>query len=115
MTRLALLATLALLLVPSASSAATRTCGQIARVGETSTELVTVRADGVRCSVARRVLVRHTLGKSSKGWECHSAGSEAEGKRGSRRATYRPASSHGCGSIAFQPNSDDGAAGIRAR
>src|SRR4051794_24444957 len=116
MTRFALAATLALLLlVPSASSAATRTCGQIARVGEAGTELVTVKALGVRCAVARRVLVRHTLGRTSKGWECHSAGSEAECERGSQRATYRHAWSRGCGSVAFQPNTDDGAGGIRAR
>jgi hypothetical protein len=114
-TRFALVAALALLALPSTSSAATRGCGQIARVGETDTELVTVRASGVRCTVARRVLVRHTLGKSSKGWECHSAGSEAECERGSQRASYRPASSRSCGSVAFQPNTDDGAGGIRAR
>jgi hypothetical protein len=115
-TRLALLiAALAVLALPSASSAATRTCGQIARAGEQTTELVTVRATGVRCAFARRVLVRHTLGKTTRGWECHSAGPEAECERGDQKASYRLASSRDCGSIAFEPNTDDGVGGIRAK
>jgi hypothetical protein len=99
----------------AAAPAHARTCGQIARIGEAGTELVTVHATRVRCAVARRVLERHTRGKASTGWKCSSAGSEAVCTRGRKRASYGPASSHGCSPVAFQPNSDDGAGGIRAR
>src|SRR4051812_3390459 len=100
---------------PPTASAATKRCGDIARIGEAGTEIVAVKADGVGCKRARRVLERHTLGRSTAGWTCNSAGSEAVCTRGGATARYGPAKSRGCGSIGFTPNSDDGAGDIRAR
>jgi hypothetical protein len=107
----------ALLLIaafPAAASAAKR-CGDIARVGEAGTEIVKVSAAHVGCATARRVLVRHTLGRSTSGWSCNSAGSEAVCTRGRAVARYRHARSRGCGSIGFEPQSDNVAGRIRAR
>jgi hypothetical protein len=101
--------------LPATASAAPKRCGDIARIGEGGTEIAAVKADGVGCKRARHVLVRHTLGRSTAGWTCNSAGSEAVCTRGGAVARYGPARSRGCGSIAFTPNSDDGAGDIRAR
>jgi hypothetical protein len=103
--------------VPAApSSAATRSCGEIARQGENRIELETVRATGVGCRTARFVLTRHTRGRTTAGWQCNSAGNEARCTRGQQVASYREASRvRRCGRVGFAPQSDSGAFGIAAK
>lgn len=111
----ALLASAVLGVAPAGAGTPGKRCGHIARVGEAATEIASVRAAGVHCAVARRVLERHTVGRTTRGWECHSAGTEGSCTRGGRTASYRAAKSRGCGSIAFQRNTENGAGSIRAR
>jgi hypothetical protein len=98
------------------ASAAVTSCGEIARAGERGTRILSVSADGVNCARARQVAVRNTLGKETRGWECISAGpSEGGCTSGNKSIGYAKVRSRDCGNIAFQPNTDFGVAGIRAR
>jgi hypothetical protein len=116
MARLAALTFALLALTAAEASAAVAQCGDIARAGERGTRILGVSADGVNCSRARQVAVRHTLGKETRGWECIAANrSEAGCTRGDKSIGYARVRSRSCGSIAFQPNTDFGVAGIRAR
>ena len=100
----------------STASAATRSCGEIARQGENRIELETVRAIDVGCRRARLVLIRHTRGRTTEGWRCNSAGNEARCTRGQQVASYREASRvRRCGNVGFVPQSDSGAFGIAAK
>jgi hypothetical protein len=113
--RLTALTLVLLGLTAADASAAVRPCGDIARVGENGTEIASVSAEGVNCARARQVAVRHTLGKETRRWECISAGSEGGCTRGDKSIGYRRARSRNCGNVAFEPQTDSGAAGIRAR
>jgi len=101
-------------LLAGPSDAAGRGCGQIARIGEFGAELVSVRAKGVSCRTARRVL-SHPRSAGRRGWECHSAGVEASCTKGAARATYGPTRFRRCGSLSFAPTSDYGTGKIVAK
>lgn len=112
----ALLAALTASLPAEGALAAARSCGEIARIGEFGTaELVSVEARRVRCRVARAVLGdQRRAGR--RGWECHSAGNEAECTRGRRFVSYGNARSvRRCGSIGSERDSDDVAGPIVVR
>jgi hypothetical protein len=113
--RLATLTIALLTLTAADASAAVRPCGDIARVGERGTEIAAVGAEGVRCARARQVVVRHTLGKRTRGWSCVSAGSEGGCKRGDDSIGYARVRSRNCGNVGFERQTDNGAFGIRAR
>jgi hypothetical protein len=109
--------TFALLTLTAAdASAAVTSCGDVARAGKNGTRILSVSADGVNCARARQVVVRQTLGKETRRWECIAAGpSEGGCTRGDKSIGYAKARSRDCGNVAFQPQTDSGAAGIRAR
>jgi hypothetical protein len=107
---------LVFLLAVSSMANGSTTCGELARPGRAGPELVTVRPIGVGCRRARQVLQRHIRGQETRGWHCHSAGSEAQCTRGSASATYGPAARvRSCGDVGFIPQSDNGAFGIVAK
>jgi hypothetical protein len=112
-----LLSCLATLVPTQDALAAGKRCGEIARTGEfATTELVSVKASRrVRCRTARVVLENQPRA-NRRGWECHSAGNEAECEKRSRRVSYGSARSvRPCGSIAFQRRTENGAGSIVTR
>ena len=116
MPRLTALALIFLGLTAADASAAVTSCGDIARAGERGTRILGVSAEGVNCARARQVAVRATLGKRTRGWECISAsGSEGGCTSGDKSIGYNRVRSRDCGNLAFEPQTDSGAAGIRAR
>lgn len=119
--RLLITATIAAaVLVPVATSSASArsatACGELGRMGEMGPGIVTASASGVGCRVARAALEEYLLGSIPKGWECHSAGEEGSCLRGEEAITYRAARRvKSCGSIGFEPNSENGAGSIKGR
>ena len=110
----ALLVTAFLAALAPAVAAEARPCGALAVQSEGQLQLARVTAAGVRCAVARRVLADQ-LRAWEQGWNCHSAGVEAECTRDDSRAQYGPMSSRDCGSVGFERNTDFGAFSIRAK
>jgi hypothetical protein len=101
---------------PAQGSLQVERCGNIPRMGEDGPELVSVRATGVSCRVARRTLA-HQRRAERRGWECNSAGSEAVCTRGAQRASYTggpEARVRECGNAFGTPNTDEGIFGIQA-
>lgn len=90
------------------AAAAGRRCGEVARVGESGAELVSVRARGVRCDTARWVF-EHPRAAAAKGWHCHSAGSEASCTAAAgAMVRYGPTRrDRRCGHVVFAPQSED--------
>jgi hypothetical protein len=113
------LATLLALAAPAAApvpSHADIGCGELGRMGEQGPAIVTVRTSGVRCETAMTVLERYLAGRGTQGWTCRSAGEEGTCRRGGALASYGGARGvRRCGSVGFEPNSDNLAGGIRAK
>jgi hypothetical protein len=106
----------ALTLMSTANAGPRHTCGELGQVGEAGPSIVTVKASSVGCRVARRVLEKYLTGSGPRAWECHSAGEEGSCVRGNATATYRAAKRvRRCGSIGFEPNSDNVAGSIQAK
>ncbi len=77
--------------------------------------LVTVRAEGVGCRTARRIVADGEVA-AARGFHCESAGSEKVCEKGDRRASYRAARrTRDCGMVGFARDSDALAASITAK
>ena len=101
---------------PAASAAAEHRCGETGMYGEAGPSIVTVKSKGMLCGPARKVLDKYLGGGRSRGWECLSAGEEGFCRRGKAIVAYRSATKvNKCGSVGFEPNTDNVAAQIRAR
>lgn len=99
-----------------AVAAPASTCGELGRVGEAGPAIVTVRASGVGCRIARGVLEDYLAGSTRRGWKCHSAGEEGTCAREGAAASYGAAKRvRRCGSVGFEPNTDNVAGAIRAK
>lgn len=94
---------------------AQRRCGEVARIGESGAELVSVQAKGAKCGTARWVF-EHPRAAAAKGWHCHSAGSDASCTRGAVAMVFHGAARHVryCGRVSFAPQSEDGTGEIVA-
>lgn len=97
------------------AGAAVERCGEIGRAVEGSAVLVTVRAEGVGCRTARRIVADGEVA-AARGFHCESAGSEKVCEKGDRRASYRAARrTRDCGMVGFVRDSDALAASITAK
>lgn len=107
----------ALVAAVSAPAAHAARCGELGRFGEGGASIVSVRATGAPCSEARTVLRRLIAGRRTAGWSCDAAGSEAVClHRSNARVAYRAARNvRGCGGVAFEPGTENGAGGIRGK
>jgi hypothetical protein len=117
MIRRALLAGLLVLALARATpaGAAVERCGEIGRAVEGSAVLGTVRAAGVGCRSARRIVADGDVA-AARGFHCESAGAEKVCEKGERRASYRSARrTRECGVVGFARQSDAMAASITAK
>jgi len=100
----------------SPAAAQARVCGEFGTTTEGEPAIVTVKATGVGCRVARKVIRRSFRGRRSTGWVCSSAGEEGTCTRGRASISYGGARrTRECGSIGFEPQTDDGAGSIKAK
>jgi len=83
---------LGVLFVPTGAEAGTtKRCGTIVITSEGMLNRVTVRARGVRCRYARRMLLsQKRTGRLPAGWRCSGAGVEGYCRRGRQRVSYGP-------------------------
>ena len=70
-----------------------RRCGEIGRAVEGTAVLVTVRAEGVGCRTARRIVSDAEVA-AERGFHCDSAGAEKVCEKGDRRALLPRGSAH---------------------
>jgi hypothetical protein len=104
------------LVSPAVSAGAEHRCGETGLFGEAGPSIVTVKSKGMLCGPARKVLEKYLAGGHPRGWRCLSAGEEGFCSRGEATVAYRSATRvKKCGSVGFEPNTDNVAGQIRVR
>lgn len=94
----------------------TRICGELGREGETGPSIITIKAYAIGSRRASMIVERSFRGLQTKGWDCHSAGTEGTCRKGRARIAYRGTRGvRGCGQVGFKANSDSGAGHIRTK